>query len=231
MAMSVLRAAFPDVSYKRYIICRVLLFSVCNHGWKRGKVTLKKKAADEQFFPATSGSEHTRQNLLTHREKHKNGRHLYAHEPHILLRIFIFIVKNKQKSARFLTPFFPLVWILRLCNLLIFFFKYEYTPPTDKCSTLSGDAWLSVSREWNGKTRHIMMKSPGGVDRIKSNPDFKVCLHFSRSITHTNSAGYCVGHSAHTHTHSRSILFCWALVSNGNRRINAAFNLCHFLKK
>jgi hypothetical protein len=63
------------------------------------------------------------------------------------------------------------------------------------------------------------MKSPG-VDRTKSNPDFKVCLYF------------VVIHKTHklTRTHTRSSLFCKLLISNENKRvrINGAFNnLCH----
>lgn len=72
MAMRVLRAAFPDVSYKRK--GRSFAFSFQrNHGWKRGKVTLNKKAADEQFFQrlVVANHPHTRQKLLTHRENKK----------------------------------------------------------------------------------------------------------------------------------------------------------------
>jgi hypothetical protein len=169
-------------------------------------VTLKKKAADERLVvPKT----HTTKFTHASRKTKKNGRHLYAHEPHILLRIFLFIVKNKNKknSARFLTPFFPLVWILRLCNLLIFFFNTS-TPPTEKCSTL---IWGRV----NVSKSRMKRKNPPHYDEIArwcwpnkvQSRFFKVCLHFSRSITHTNSAGYCVG----AHTHTRSILFCWAI--------------------
>lgn len=51
------------------------------------------------------------------------------------------------------------------------------------------------------------------------------------TIHNTHKLGRILCRTLSTHTHSRSILFCWALVSNGNRRINAAFNLCHFFKK
>ncbi len=166
-------------------------------------MTLNKKAADEQFFQrlVVPNHPHTLQNLLTHREKKMDD--ICTHMNRTFCWEFSFHCE-KQKIRLVFSLHFSRSFESYVCAIYSFFLIRVH--PRPRSAPRSVGTRLSVSREWNGKTRHIMMKSPGGVDRIKSNPDFKVCLHFSRSIIHTNSAGYCVGHSArctHTHTHDR----------------------------
>lgn len=145
MAMRVLRG----ISGRSFEEKAFAFFFQSNHGWRRGKVTLKKKAADEQFqLPPTTGSEpstpptHSKFTHASQKTKNKkNERHLYAHEPQIGWEL-PFIVKKQKNAIGVLPLFFPLVWILRSCNLRIL----KRVPPREKLSTFSGDAIFDKSR-------------------------------------------------------------------------------------
>ena len=150
-------------------------------------MTLKKKDADERFYRLVVPKHHphTSTSRFTHASQTKIERHLYAHEPHICPE-FTFIVK---KSAFTGSPalFFPPRLVLRLCK----FFNMNI-PKRE-----------AFHAQWGGKVQWVenesekseMMKfiSPG-VDRIKSNPHFKVYLYFLCSKKTHKLEGYCLGH-------------------------------------
>lgn len=101
-------------------------------------MTLKKKAADERLVvPKT----HTTKFTHASRKTKKNGRHLYAHEPHILLRIFLFIVKNKKKKILLVFSLhFSRSFESYDCAIYSFFFLIRVHPQQRSAPRSFGDA-------------------------------------------------------------------------------------------